>query len=244
MKSRFLLAGLASASIIAFAAPAVSADSARDFVNKAAIGGMFEVESSKLAVDKGGEDVQGFAQKMITDHGAANAKLQEIATEQKLEVPAELDAKHKADLEALKGPGDTFDASYVKMQRDAHSEAVALFESYAQDGDNPALKTFAQETVPTLKMHKEAVDQLATEAGSQASTDNSAATGEGTAAPVPGANSFTEGQAQERIHGAGYSSVSELVKDDQGIWRGKATKDGKEVPIALDFQGNVVSEAQ
>ena len=149
MKSRYLLAGLASAALIGFAMPAVSADSPQDFVTKAANGGMFEVESSKLAVEEGGKDVQGFAQKMITDHGTANAKLQEIAKEQKLSIPAELDAKHKADLDALKGPSETFDASYVKMQRDAHSDAVALFESYAKEGDNAALKTFAQETVPT-----------------------------------------------------------------------------------------------
>ena len=243
MKSRYLLAGLASEALIGFAMPAVSADSPQDFVTKAANGGMFEVESSKLAVEEGGKDVQGFAQKMITDHGPANAKLQEIAKEQKLSIPAELDAKHKADLDALKGPSETFDASYVKMQRDAHSDAVALFESYAKEGDNAALKTFAQETVPTLKMHKEAVDKLATDSGSQSSNDG-ATTGESAAAPVPGANSFTQDQAQDRIQGAGYSAVSELVKDDEGIWRGKATKDGKEVPIALDYQGNVVSETQ
>ena len=59
----------------------------------------------------------------------------------------------------------------MKMQRDAHSDAVALFESYAKEGDNAALKTFAQETVPTLKMHKEAVDKLATDSGSQSSND-------------------------------------------------------------------------
>ena len=65
--------------LFGFAMPAFSAESPQDFVTKAANGGMFEVESSKLAVEDGGKEVQGFAQKMITDHGAANSKLQEIA---------------------------------------------------------------------------------------------------------------------------------------------------------------------
>ena len=104
MKSKFLLASLASVAVFALAMPAFSAESAQDFVNKAAVGGMFEVELSKLAVEDGGKEVQGFAQKMITDHGAANSKLQAIAGEQKLSIPAELDAKHKADLDALKAP--------------------------------------------------------------------------------------------------------------------------------------------
>ena len=58
-------------------------------------------------------------------------------------------------------------------------------------------------------------------------------------APVSGANSFTEGQAKSRIEENGYSNVSELKKDDNGVWRGKANKDGKSVDVSLDFQGNV-----
>ncbi len=64
------------------------------------------------------------------------------------------------------------------------------------------------------------------------------------AAPVPGANSFTEGQAKSHIEDAGYSNVSGLAKDANGIWRGQAQKDGKSVAVALDYQGNVVANAQ
>ena len=60
-------------------------------------------------------------------------------------------------------------------------------------------------------------------------------------APVAGANSFTEGQAKSRIESSGYANVSELRKDDQGVWRGKAVKDGKAVIVSLDFQGNVTA---
>ena len=58
-------------------------------------------------------------------------------------------------------------------------------------------------------------------------------------APVKGANSFTETQAVERLKEKGFGEVTGLVKDDDGIWRGKATKDGKPVDVSLDFQGNV-----
>jgi hypothetical protein len=60
-------------------------------------------------------------------------------------------------------------------------------------------------------------------------------------APVAGANSFTEGQAKSRIESRGFSNVSDLKKDDTGVWRGKAMKDGKSVDVSLDFQGNVVA---
>jgi hypothetical protein len=61
-------------------------------------------------------------------------------------------------------------------------------------------------------------------------------------APVAGANSFTEGQAKSRIESNGFSDVAELRKDDQGVWRGKATKGGRTVAVSLDFQGNVTSQ--
>ena len=59
--------------------------------------------------------------------------------------------------------------------------------------------------------------------------------------PVAGANSYTEGQAKSRIETGGYTNVSGLKKDDQGVWRAKATKDGKSGDVSVDFQGNVVT---
>ena len=61
------------------------------------------------------------------------------------------------------------------------------------------------------------------------------------ATPQPGANSFTEGQARSRIEAAGFSNVTELQKDDQGIWRGRGMRDGRQVGVALDFTGAVTS---
>ena len=58
-------------------------------------------------------------------------------------------------------------------------------------------------------------------------------------APVAGRNSFTEGQAKTKIEEAGYTKVSDLKKDDNGVWRGKASKGGSSVSVSVDFEGNV-----
>ncbi len=57
--------------------------------------------------------------------------------------------------------------------------------------------------------------------------------------PVAGRNSFTEGQAKSKIEGAGFTNVSALQKDDNGVWRGKASKGGSSTDVSVDFQGNV-----
>ena len=61
-------------------------------------------------------------------------------------------------------------------------------------------------------------------------------------APVAGANSFTENQAKERIEKAGFSQVSGLKKDDQGVWRASAKQGDKQVNVSVDFRGNVVAQ--
>jgi hypothetical protein len=58
-------------------------------------------------------------------------------------------------------------------------------------------------------------------------------------APVAGRNSFTEGQAKSKIEAAGYTQVSDLKKDDDGVWRGKASKGGSSTSVSVDFEGNV-----
>jgi hypothetical protein len=67
------------------------------------------------------------------------------------------------------------------------------------------------------------------------------ATSAAVGAPLEGANSYTESQAKQRVIDSGFSNVSALAKDDKGIWRGTATKSGKQASIAVDFKGNVVT---
>ena len=57
--------------------------------------------------------------------------------------------------------------------------------------------------------------------------------------PVKGANSFTSSEARSRIAGQGYTNIGSLRKDNAGVWRGTATKDGKRTVVSVDYQGNV-----
>jgi len=59
------------------------------------------------------------------------------------------------------------------------------------------------------------------------------------AAPVPGANSFTKAQAKSQIEAKGYTKVAGLTKGQDGVWRGKAMKGGTSKPVSVDYQGNV-----
>lgn len=60
--------------------------------------------------------------------------------------------------------------------------------------------------------------------------------------PVPGANSFTAEQAKSHIEAKGYTDISALTKDKDGIWRGTGSKDNATHEVALDYQGNVFGQ--
>jgi protein CpxP len=58
---------------------------------------------------------------------------------------------------------------------------------------------------------------------------------------TPGANSFTEAQARNRLQANGYSGISALAKDRDGIWRGSATRNGASLHVSVDYQGHIAS---
>lgn len=59
------------------------------------------------------------------------------------------------------------------------------------------------------------------------------------AAPVAGSSSFTMREARRRIETGGFSQVTRLQKDRDGVWRGKAMRNGAAVGVFCDYQGNV-----
>jgi putative membrane protein len=134
------------------------------WVKTVAAANFFEIESSKIALEKSSsEDVKKFAQQMIDDHTKAGEKLASVLKNQGMELPPRDLAPKQADaIELLKKvDGKDFDAAYVSLQHGAHMEAVTLFMTYAAKPDDAALGAFAKETVPTLEMHLEHVKMLA-----------------------------------------------------------------------------------
>lgn len=134
-----------------------------DFATKAAVGGLFEVETSRLAVERTKDAaLKIFAQRMIDDHTAAHRELVAAIQSEGGNVPPEtLDEDHRKKLDDLKAAsaGD-FDNQYVSTQKDAHDKTIDLFEDYIRDAPAGALKDFATKTLPTLKAHKAEIDKI------------------------------------------------------------------------------------
>ncbi|WP_181335078.1 DUF4142 domain-containing protein [Hyphomicrobium methylovorum] len=135
-----------------------------DFVADVAVSNKFEIDTSELALKYGkAADVRNFAQQMITDHTAAGQKFKAALAEASIQPPADsLDVAHTAKYAKLRvfTTEAGFDASYTQEQLKAHEDAVAKFEAYATSGPTPALKTFANDLLPTLRHHLQMVKDL------------------------------------------------------------------------------------
>lgn len=169
MKVTKLFAGIALAtlSFAAFSATAQDAASepmtAQQFADAAASSNMFEIQSSELALERAtAAQVQEFAQQMITNHTAATEKMMAAAQQDGITPATQMAPHHQEMLDGLAAAeGEAFDMAYIEAQVAAHEEGVALFEAYAANGPDGALKSFAAETLPTLIMHYEHVSALA-----------------------------------------------------------------------------------
>jgi putative membrane protein len=164
----WLMAGCA---VLSFAMPAAAqsigektgvnsalgvAPKTEDFVKEVAISDMFEIESSKLAQQKGDATEKPFAGQMVADHTKTSTELKGLVTSGKVkaEIPIALDSSHQNKLDKLKAAsGADFAKQYADMQVTAHKDAVGLFQRYAKGGDNADLKNWAGQTLPALQHH-------------------------------------------------------------------------------------------
>jgi putative membrane protein len=125
------------------------------FLKKLAQGDLAEVAAGHLASDRAtNPGVKEFGEHMVRDHSKNSAELQALAKEHGVEVPTTIDREHaaaKAKLDSASGA--TFDSEYVKAQVRDHEKTAQLLKHEIQDGQDPAVRDFAQKTLPVVEHH-------------------------------------------------------------------------------------------
>lgn len=133
----------------------------KTFVKEAAIGGMAEVELSKIAQKSENADVKRFADRMVQDHTAANEQLTAIGTGLGVEMPKAVDSEHERMREKLQTlHGKAFDDQYMRDVVADHNKAAQLFQQEQRSGHDPELTQFAQNTLPTIEEHQKMASEL------------------------------------------------------------------------------------
>lgn len=151
---------LVAAALVALTGPAAAQiqlvnEADREFVSKAATGGTAEVELGRVATQRAVRpSVRSFAERMVADHGRANAELAALARRKGLDVPTALEPSQQAMRDRLSGlSGPDFDRAYMSEIVRDHTEDIALFERAAETSTDPDLKAWATRSLPMLREH-------------------------------------------------------------------------------------------
>ncbi len=126
------------------------------FVKAASQMGMGEAQIAALGVKKAARaDVKEIAEKMVTDHTAANMELSAMAKGKGVEVSAVTDPNDTEKMKALenKPTGEDFDKAFLAQLEDDHEATIALFEDAAKDSKDAQVKDWAAKMLPTLREH-------------------------------------------------------------------------------------------
>ena len=142
--------------------PAAQSSSAQDdqeFIKAAGQSGHAEVTMAALAQKKTmHQRVRALAVRLERDHKAVNRDLMTLAKAKQVEIPAP-SAEQRANDQKLEGlSGAAFDREYVAIMVKAHDASIAKFSAAVKSQD-PAVRQFAEKTLPTLRAHQLEVEK-------------------------------------------------------------------------------------
>ena len=137
----------------------------QQFLRKAAADDLAEVEMAKLALHKASsQQVKGFAQTMVNDHGKAKVQLEKMAGRKDVDVPKDLSAQSQATKDRLaKFSGEQFDNAYMAEMLKDHKEDLATFRRALNSVQDTEIREFADKSLPLLESHLKQAENIAPE---------------------------------------------------------------------------------
>lgn len=149
-------------------APPVAA-AERVFIAEAAASGLGEIEAGRLmAVRSTDQGVKTFARMLEREHLSSNGELKRIAEAKGIVLPESASKETRAVLDRLRSlPTPESDRIFVReFGVEAHNKVIRVFEKEAREGQDPQLRTYAEQTLPRLREHLIMAEQLQSKAAS------------------------------------------------------------------------------
>ncbi len=134
------------------------------YVENAARGDLYEIESSRLAQERTqNAQIREMAGMIIADHTRSTQGLQAAIREGDAQEtpPTTLDERRQGLIDNLRAASAAdFDTVWRTQQVAAHEEALTLHQGFAERGDNAALQAHARATAPVVQRHLEALQRM------------------------------------------------------------------------------------
>lgn len=128
----------------------------QQFLDFAAQTDMVEAHIGQLAQTAGSSrSVKDYAQILANDHTSDYQQLHNLASKANLNLASAIDTDHN---KAMVAPyhqlnGAAFDHRYIQDMIAGHTKAIAVYKQEAANAQDPEVKAYAEETLPTLQKH-------------------------------------------------------------------------------------------
>lgn len=135
----------------------------QQFVDMAAQTDMVEANLGQLAQNTAdSQQIKDYGQTLATDHTSDFQQLSAAAKQAGLNLPDAIDAEHNKTMidpfQKLKGAA--FDRKYEQDMVAGHTKALEAYKKEAANGQNDAIKNYAQAAIPVLEKHLSAAKDL------------------------------------------------------------------------------------
>lgn len=136
--------------------------SEREFMVEATLGNLLEIRMGELAEEKGGsKEVKNYGKMLQRDHYNMLEELQALADENDIDLPGELDEKHKDIVDKISGfSAEEFDCRFLETMLEEHEEDIRQFSAQADEAQDPDVQSLASKTVPKLEKHLDKAKQI------------------------------------------------------------------------------------
>ena len=136
-----------------------NADKEKDaqFLVNAAEINLEEIKYGKFAEENAtSANTKELGKMMVIDHTKCLSDLKALADRKDITLPTVLSTKGEdAYQQLIDRVGIDFDKKYCNMMVDGHKDAISKFEKESVDGSDADIRTWASETLPSLRRHLE-----------------------------------------------------------------------------------------
>lgn len=128
-------------------------------LQRLAMSELYQTEASRVALERTqSPQVRNLAQALVAARASIGNEARDVVQAEKLNpiLPTVLDRGRQAMINDLRGvTGEQFDRRYLDQQIRAHQEVLDELEAYAEGGTHVALKAWAAQAVPVVRLNLE-----------------------------------------------------------------------------------------
>lgn len=135
-----------------------------NFIMQAAMSNAAEIQAGRLADSTAdSSSIRAFGARLANDHLQAQNDLKSLGIEVNVNVSDSADSNHMMILDTLRGlTGRAFDSAFIMNQIMDHNKAINDYQAEVSSGNKTSVMNYASKYLPTLQMHLNTADSIAT----------------------------------------------------------------------------------